>query len=114
MPSVFPSLLRAEKVLKRASKFGVKSENLSSEIATLQERLMVEENKQKIAGELLLKTVELLSSYGVESETALKGATQNFIDDFLTSERKVIADGLTVESLDKEQIKRYFNNDKTN
>jgi len=113
VPAVFPALLRAEKVLKRASKFGEKSDNLNEQITTLLENIETAENKQETAGKLLLKVVELLSSYGVESETALKGATQDFIAKFLLAEQKINADGLDITKLNENELKRYFNDDKT-
>jgi uncharacterized protein YabN with tetrapyrrole methylase and pyrophosphatase domain len=79
----------------------------------LLENIETAENKQETAGKLLLKVVELLSSYGVESETALKGATQDFIAKFLLAEQKINADGLDITKLNENELKRYFNDDKT-
>ena len=89
VPNSLPALLRAEKVVKRAEKCGLdkKTEGeIKKQIIETVEK--IEGGDNKIGGELLLLTVTLLKSLGVESEEALSEATERFIDKFAESNGK--------------------------
>ncbi|MDR1905539.1 MAG: nucleoside triphosphate pyrophosphohydrolase [Clostridiales bacterium] len=80
VPRNFPALLRAEKVMKAASKYGFEYANAELIFDKLKEELIElkaadsgAERKDE-GGDVLLTTVNLLRHYGVEPETALKDA----------------------------------------
>ena len=86
VPKSLPSLLRAQKVLKRAAKCGFKNktfDEISKEISAILEELKSgSKNIDETSGKLLISVVNLLKSFGVESEQALSDATEKFIKEF--------------------------------
>ena len=106
IPPMYPSLMRAQKVGKKAACFDFGSANevyqkLDEEIAEVKaaaasgDQAAVEEE----LGDLLLTVTSLARKLGVKSEEALFHATNKFIDRFEKVENAVIEAGKDMETL---------------
>ena len=106
IPPMYPALMRAQKVGKKAACFDFGSADevyakLDEEIAEVKaaaasgDQAAVEEE----LGDLLLTVTSLARKLGVKSEEALFHATNKFIDRFEKVENAVIAAGKDMESL---------------
>lgn len=123
VPETLPALLRAEKVQKRASRFGLdftdaeqiyiklkeETEEFAFAAANKDEKAMKEE-----IGDLLFTAVNLARFYGVEAETALTASTKKFIERFLETERLIKADGKDFGDLTPEEADAYYDAAKKN
>ena len=106
IPPMYPALMRAQKVGKKAACFDFGSadevyKKLDEEIAEVKaaaetgDRAAVEEE----LGDLLLTVTSLARKLGVKSEEALFHATNKFIDRFEKVENAVIAVGKDMDTL---------------
>ena len=106
IPPMYPALMRAQKVGKKAACFDFGSADevytkLDEEICEVKaaaaagDQTAVEEE----LGDLLLTVTSLARKLGVKSEEALFHATNKFIDRFEKVEQAVIAQGKDMESL---------------
>ena len=106
IPPMYPALMRAQKVGKKASCFDFANaeevyKKLDEEIAEVKaaaasgDQAAVEEE----LGDLLLTVTSLARKLGVKSEEALFHATNKFIDRFEQVENAVIAEGKDMETL---------------
>jgi tetrapyrrole methylase family protein/MazG family protein len=106
IPPMYPSLMRAQKVGKKAACFDFANADevyrkLDEEIAEVKaaaeagDQAAVEEE----LGDLLLTVTSLARKLGVKSEEALFHATNKFIDRFERVENAVIGAGKDMESL---------------
>ena len=106
IPPMYPALMRAQKVGKKAACFDFGSadevyKKLDEEIAEVKaaaasgDQAAVEEE----LGDLLLTVTSLARKLGVKSEEALYHATNKFIDRFEQVENAVLAQGKDMESL---------------
>lgn len=118
VPETLPALLRAQKVQKRAAKFGFEFQNIEEVFAKLSEETaefaaaLAEKNEARIAeegGDLLFTAVNLLRFAGAESEQALAAATEKFISRFLETEKLAAKDGKTLGELSAEELDGYYN-----
>lgn len=118
VPEVFPALLRAQKVQKRASKFNYDFANAMQAFEKLQEELAEvlqakksgdKEKIQEEIGDLLFSVVNVARFCEVDSETALKNATDKFINRFLQVEKLIVADGKDFLDLSLEELDNYYN-----
>lgn len=89
-----PSLKRAEKIQKRASKAGFDwdsaegvFEKLYEEIGELKEAVSKSSNVEEEVGDLLFATVNLARKLNIDPEEALEGANSKFINRFETMEK---------------------------
>ena len=92
-----PSLMRAEKVSKRAARSGlVQGRTAENSIQSASEKLSEIKNAvksgeksdaEKSLGELLFLCAEISNFLGVDAETALRDSTENFIEKFSETER---------------------------
>lgn len=111
IPPMYPALLRAQKVGKKANCFDFT--DIESVYAKLYEE--IEEvkaaeasgNKEDIAeelGDLLLTVTSLARKLGVNSEEALFNATNKFINRFERLEKAVSAEGYDIEKMSMEEL----------
>ncbi len=111
IPPMLPALIRAQKVGKKASFFDF--ENIDDVYAKLYEEIDEvkaaaqtgnKEDIQEELGDLLLTVTSLARKLGVNSEEALFGATNKFIDRFSKVEKAVIAQGKNVENMSMTEL----------
>ena len=111
IPPMYPALLRAQKVGKKASCFDF--ENVEDVYAKLYEEIdEIREaeksgNKEDMAeelGDLLLTVTSLARKLGVNSEEALFNATNKFIGRFERLEKAVLAEGGNIEDMTMEEL----------
>ena len=106
IPPMYPALIRAQKVGKKASFFDF--ENIEDVYAKLYEE--IDEVREAAAtgehsdieeelGDLLLTVTSLARKLGVNSEEALYKATNKFINRFSKVEKAVIEQGKNVENM---------------
>lgn len=126
VPKVFPALMRAEKIQKRAANMGFDWEKTEDVLSKVKEELNeVEEafalkDKQKFReelGDLFFATVNLARFNDIESELALQEATAKFIRRFKFLEDHVKQNELSLEDMTLgemdeiwEQAKLYLRN----
>lgn len=70
VPVTLPALMKAQKTLSRAARYGVELQPLSLELG---------QDPARQVGELLLKATALAQQAGVDAEEALTRAVQNFV-----------------------------------
>lgn len=118
VPECLPALLRAEKVQKRAAKFGFEfacADDIKAKIAEEISEFAAAtasgdaEAMAEEGGDLLFSVVNLLRFTGVESENALAKSTAKFIERFINTEKLVKADGKQMETLSPIELDRYYN-----
>lgn len=106
VPKAFPSLMRMQKVLKRAEKAGIDfdsknsvADRVSRTVEGLETLGTVEDKQQirKALGDLLTDTARLCRLYGLEAEELLAESTDRFIDCFSSVERDFIESGLDMK-----------------
>lgn len=111
IPPMLPALIRAQKVGKKASFFDF--ENIEDVYAKLYEEIdEIKEaqrtgTKEDIAeelGDLLLTVTSLARKLGVNSEEALFGATNKFIERFSKVENAVISQGKDVQKMSMTEL----------
>ncbi len=106
IPPMYPALMRAQKVGKKAACFDFESteavyDKLDEEIAEVK-AAAASGDKDAVAeelGDLLLTVTSLARKLGVKSEEALYHATNKFIDRFEIVEQAVLAEGHRMEDL---------------
>ena len=106
IPPMYPALMRAQKVGKKAACFDFGSTEevyakLDEEIAEVR-AAAASGDSDAVAeelGDLLLTVTSLARKLGVKSEEALYHATNKFIDRFEKVENAVLAEGKDIESL---------------
>lgn len=88
IPIQFPALMRAEKVMKKARKAGLKLAptelagivlSLSKKLTTIVQEKSIQESE---FGELMLSLCSLAYALEIDAEPNLKKATSNFIESF--------------------------------
>ncbi len=111
IPPMYPALMRAQKVGKKAASFDFEStqavyDKLDEEIAEVKAAAEAG-NADAIAeelGDLLLTVTSLARKLGVKSEEALFHATNKFIDRFEAVENAVLAQGKHMEELSMPEL----------
>lgn len=115
VPKAFPAIMRAQKIQKRAAKYGFDFENVSQ----IYGKLIEEENElkqaktaediEKEAGDLLFTAVNLARFAKVDGEQALNTSSDKFLKRFTEIEKLVIKDGRNLSDLNAEEWDRYYN-----
>lgn len=118
VPKVLPALMRAEKVLHRASRAGVKSEDSDAALTLLEDDIaelfsgMEAENllqiEQKI-GTILFHCVNISSFFHLDCEKVLTNATETFINRFKAVEQLAVANQLDLAEAEAEEVTRLWN-----
>jgi tetrapyrrole methylase family protein / MazG family protein len=112
VPKVLPSLIRSEKVQKRASRCGFDWDSVDGAIEKLKEEVgeLVEEIKSDGGnidgeiGDILFSIVNVSRFLNVDPERALYRSTDKFIDRFSKVESKVIASGKEMDKIGLEEL----------
>ncbi len=117
VPKPFPALLRAQKVQKRAAKFGFDFENREQVIDKIVEELNewreaaangdYAAEKEEL-GDLLFSIVNLARFSNVQSEEALAVSTEKFVARFSETCRLIEQDGKTMDSLGAAELNGYY------
>ncbi|MBR5880927.1 MAG: nucleoside triphosphate pyrophosphohydrolase [Clostridia bacterium] len=117
IPPMYPALLRAQKVGKKAACFDfADAEDAKNKV--LEEVVEVMEvaddpvEAEKEIGDLLLAVTSLARKLGVNAEEALFHATNRFIDRFESIEQAVSARGLEVTEVDRDELERIWDENK--
>lgn len=118
VPKYLPALMRAEKVQKKAKGFGFDwddiepvYEKVSEEIDEVKEAYKSgdTESIREEYGDLLFAVVNLGRFLGVDSETAMTGATNKFISRFGKMEKLANEKGLDLAQMSLEDMDKLWN-----
>lgn len=117
VPVGLPSLVRAQKLQKRAGRAGFDWPDVGGVLDKLEEEInelreaMAEGDEDAIAdevGDLMFTCVNLARHLGVDAETASRFAASKFESRFRAMEKLVASDGAGIGQLDAEQLERYW------
>ncbi len=113
VPKNLPSLLYAEKLQKLAKKCGFDWDSVDGAIEKLEEELCElraadESHRTEEAGDLLFAAVNVLRFYNVESEMALRGASDKFLRRFERVEALAGADGKQMSDYTLDQLDKFW------
>lgn len=117
VPKVFPALMRAQKLGKRASRAGMDFadandafQSLKSEV-TEAEAALASGNADAIAeelGDILFSCVNVARLSGLDAEELLTASSNKFIDRFTAVEQMVRQDGKEMTSLSIDELNSYW------
>jgi tetrapyrrole methylase family protein/MazG family protein len=117
IPREFPALMRADKVQKKAAKVGFDWDSVdgafdkvSEELQELKEAVLmgVVDNAREELGDLLFSVVNVSRFIKVDSEEALTGATDKFIDRFSKVEKMATEQGLDMKETSLEELDKLW------
>lgn len=123
IPREFPALMRADKVQKKASKVGFDWDSVEGafqkvheELDELKEAILmgVVDNAREELGDLLFSVVNVSRFIGVDSEEALTGSTDKFIDRFSRVEKMANEKGLIMKETSLEELDKLWDLAKEN
>ncbi|MBO5939469.1 MAG: nucleoside triphosphate pyrophosphohydrolase [Clostridia bacterium] len=119
IPPMFPALMRAQKVGKKASCFDFSDaeevlKKIEEELSELRKAMNADdrENMQEELGDLLLSVTSLARHLHIDSEEALVRATDKFIDRFDEIEQAVLAQGKVISEISTEELNRIWDQNK--
>ena len=113
VPRTMPSLMRAEKVGKRAGKYGFDFACFEDAVKKLNEEIVElktakqsgdKEEIEKECGDVLFSAVNAVRLLGVDSELSLSRSVEKFIKRFSQVEEKVTASGKDLTDLTPEEL----------
>jgi MazG family protein len=121
LPAMFPALLLAHEVQKRAARVGFDWDNASQVLDKVEEE--TEELREAILGEgrptieeelgdLFFSVVNLARKLGIDSEMALAAATRKFIRRFRALEAQIVADGGKLEQTSAQEMNAFWERNK--
>ncbi|MBQ9080473.1 MAG: nucleoside triphosphate pyrophosphohydrolase [Clostridia bacterium] len=121
IPPMLPALMRATKVGKKAACFDFADADavmlkLDEETAELKAAISGE-SRERVAeelGDLLLTITSLARKLGVDSEEALRHATDKFIDRFEKVETEVLRQGMNMDALEMQELDKIWDKIKQN
>ncbi len=117
VPKVFPALMRAQKLGKRASRAGMDFEDtqgafesLKSEIEELETALKnkCEENIAEELGDVLFSCCNVARKLGLDAEELLTASNEKFLSRFERTENSVRQDGLDMTALSIDKLDVYW------
>lgn len=117
IPREFPALMRADKVQKKAAKVGFDWDSVdgafdkvSEELQELKEAVLMDvvDNAREELGDLLFSVVNVSRFIKVDSEEALTGATDKFIDRFSKVEEMAKEQGLDMKETSLEELDKLW------
>ncbi len=121
VPRVFPALMRAQKIGKRASRAGMDHasvedafSSLQSEIDETREAMQSNSNIEEELGDVLFACVNVIRKCGLDSEEVLTAATDKFIKRFADVEEMVRQNGADMKSLSIDELDLYWDKAKKN
>lgn len=117
VPSAMPSIMRAEKVGKRAKKYGFDFEKFEDALSKLNEE--IEELKtaklsgdcveiEKECGDVLFSAVNCVRLLGIDGEIALSRSTEKFINRFSLMENEVLKSGKSLTDLNLNELDKIY------
>lgn len=116
VPSAFPSLMRAQKVQKRAAKAGFDWQDISGPFAKISEELdelhsavAGNTNTEEELGDLLFSVVNVARFLNFDAEQALAKATDKFITRFAQVESVVMQSGRTLDQVSAKELDTIWN-----
>ena len=117
IPPMYPALLRAQKVGKKASCFDFANaeearDKVLEEVAEVMEVTNDPIEAEKEIGDLLLAVTSLARMLHVNAEEALFHATNRFIDRFEAIEKAVEERGLDITAADRDELERIWDENK--
>lgn len=119
VPHGMPSLMRAQKIQKKAASFGVELESISDVTkkicasATELEKACDKLSEKEISaryGELLFETVRLGKAVKADAEVALTDYTNGFIRQFEEVEKAASSEGKKMEEMSAEELEKLWKN----
>ncbi len=117
IPREFPALMRADKVQKKASKVGFDWDNADGAFDKISEELNElktavkngdKDNVREELGDLLFSVVNVSRFIGVDSEEALTGATDKFIDRFSKVEKMAEERGMNMKETELAELDKLW------
>jgi tetrapyrrole methylase family protein/MazG family protein len=118
VPTTMPSLMRAEKIGKRAGKYGFDFENSKTATDKILEEIKEltiavdsgnKEEIQKECGDLLFSAVNVVRLLGVDAELSLKYSVDKFINRFSKVESVVLAKGKKLTDFTLLELDEIYN-----
>ena len=119
IPPMYPALLRAQKVGKKAACFDFANaeearDKVLEEVVEVMEVTNDPVEAEKEIGDLLLAVTSLARMLHINAEEALYHATNRFIDRFEAIENTVIGQGMDVTEVDRDELERIWDQNKKN
>lgn len=117
IPREFPALMRADKVQKKASKVGFDWDNADGAFEKISEELSElktavengdKDNMREELGDLLFSVVNVSRFIGVDSEEALTGSTDKFIDRFSKVEKMADKRGVNMKEAELSELDKLW------
>lgn len=117
VPKTFPSLMRAEKLGKRAGRAGMDFNNVQDALEYVKaETLELEQaiarndraNIEEEVGDLLFSCVNVARLLGVCAEEALSKSLEKFIERFALTEKLIRLEGKNIQSLSIDEIDVFW------
>ncbi len=115
VPKSFPAAMRAQKLQKRAAKFGFDFSSLGQVYDKIAEECeevksaKTQEQRQAEVGDLLFSAVNLARLTGADAEQVLNASSDKFLNRFIETEKLCLADGKTPEKLTEKEWDDYYN-----
>ena len=118
VPKVMPSLMRAQKIQKRASKYGFDFENHNQAVEKINEEILElksalkkgdKEEIVKECGDLVFSAVNVVRLLGVDAELSLKYSVDKFIKRFSRLETEIKNRNLSFSSLTSNELDEIYN-----
>ncbi len=123
VPRNLPAAMRAQKVAKRAAKYGYDFKDVSEAAEKVREELsellsaLREGDAAHIGeetGDLLFSAVNVGRLAGADCEEALAESTQKFIRRFCRTEELILADGKSMQGMSADELWSYYERAKRN
>ena len=117
IPKNLPSLLRAQKLQKKAAKEGFDwdqindvFDKLDEEIAEFKEAVLKKKSAdiQNEIGDMIFVITNIAKCYKIDAEEALRSTNNKFIKRFQYIEQKIEAKGKTLKDSPLEEMERYW------
>ena len=117
IPKNLPSLLRAQKLQKKAAKEGFDwdqigdvFDKLDEEIAEFKEAVLKKKSAdiQNEIGDIIFVITNIAKCYKIDAEEALRSTNNKFIKRFQYIEQKIEAKGKTLKDSPLEEMERYW------
>ena len=117
IPKNLPSLLRAQKLQKKAAKEGFDWDQISDvfdkldeEIAEFKEAVLKKKSAdiQNEIGDIIFVITNIAKCYKIDAEEALRSTNNKFIKRFQYIEQKIEAKGKTLKDSPLEEMERYW------
>ena len=121
IPINLPSLLRAQKIQKKAAKEGFDWERindvfdkLDEEIAEFKEAVLKKKNEdiQNEIGDIIFVITNIAKFYKIDAEEALRSTNNKFIKRFQYIEQKIEEKGKTLKGSNLQEMERYWQESK--